>query len=126
MAKPDPAALEERVRTFRSFLEKSPDDATTWYGLGRALADLARGDEAAQAFARAVEHKPDYTAAWRDLGKARLATDDASGAADALRRGLEVAERTGDLQTGREMRVFLKRAERREEKTRTGNGPGDA
>jgi len=122
MAKPDPAALEERVRAFRSFLEKSPDDATTWYGLGRALSDLGRGDEATRAFARAVEQKPDYTAAWRELGKARLASDDASGAADALRRGLEVAEHTGDLQTGREMRVFLRRAERPGKKAR----PGDA
>jgi len=118
--KPDPAALEERVRAFRSFLEKSPDDATTWYGLGRALADLGREGEAARAFGRAVEQKPDYTAAWRELGKARLAAGDAPGAADALGRGLEVAERTGDLQTGREMRVFLKRAERRAEASRPG------
>jgi cytochrome c-type biogenesis protein CcmH/NrfG len=110
--KPDPKALEERAARLRSFLERNPGDDTAWFGLGRALADLERPAEAAEAFRRAVELRPDYTAAWRDLGRALLAAGQAVAASDALRQGLAAAERTGDLQAGREIEVFLRRATR--------------
>ncbi len=61
----------------------------------------------------AVRIKLDYTAAYRDLGRAWLECGDAQAASEALERGIEVAERTGDLQTQREMEVFLKRTRRR-------------
>lgn len=112
MAKPDAAALERRVATLRRLLDASPDDALGWYGLGRALVELDRPGEAAPALRRALESRPDYTAAWRELGRALLAAGDAAGALEVLREGIEVAQRTGDLQTGREMRTFARRAER--------------
>ncbi len=106
------AALEQRVGALRSFLKREPDDATAWYGLGRALLDLKRPGEAADAFRRALAAKPDYTAAQRDLGQSLLAVGESAAAAEAFRAGIALAERTGDLQTGREMAVFLRRAER--------------
>ncbi len=66
-----------------------------------------------RAFSQAVRIKPDYTAAYRDLGRAWFECGDAQAASRALERGIEVAERTGDLQTRREMEVSLKRARRR-------------
>ena len=117
--KPDPSALEERATRLRSFLERHAEDETAWFGLGRALAELERPAEAASAFRRAVGLRPDYTAAWRDLGRALLAAGDAAGGAEALRQGLAAAERTGDLQAGREIEVFLRRAAR-------GVGSGEA
>ncbi len=111
-SRPDPALLEERVGKLQGFLERDPSDATGWYGLGRALAELGRPAEAADAFRRALLHKPDYTAAQRELGRSLLAAGDAGGAAEAFRAGITLAERTGDLQTGREMTVLLKRARR--------------
>jgi len=110
--KPDPRALEERATRLRSFLERNPEDETAWFGLGRALVELERPGEAAAAFRRAVELRPDYTAAWRDLGRALLSGGDAAGGSEALRQGLAAAERTGDLQAGREIEVFLRRADR--------------
>jgi tetratricopeptide (TPR) repeat protein len=110
MAKPESATLEQRVGALRAFLKRKPHDETAWYGLGRALLDLARPGEAAAAFREALAAKPDYTAAQRDLGLSLLAQGEAVAAAEAFRAGIALAERTGDLQTGREMAVFLRRA----------------
>ncbi|MGH7267302.1 MAG: hypothetical protein ACREMB_20975, partial [Candidatus Rokuibacteriota bacterium] len=58
--------------------------------------------------------EPDYSAAHRGLGRAleRAGRLDEARAAYAL--GLEVATRTGDLQTRKEMEVFLRRLEKKE------------
>jgi len=112
VTEPGRAALEQRVGALRAFLEREPNDETAWYGLGRALLELGRPGEAADAFRRALAAKPNYTAAQRDLGQSLLAQGDPTAAAEAFRIGIALAERTGDLQTGREMAVFLRRAER--------------
>jgi Flp pilus assembly protein TadD len=110
MSKADTAVLEDRVRMIRSLLQRDPDDVVMWFGLGRALADLGRGAEAVPAFRRATELDPDYTAAWRELGRAQHAAGEPEAAVASLEHGIELARRTGDLQTGREMRTFLRRA----------------
>ena len=113
MPRTDPQVLERRVEILRTLLEREPDDEVSWFGLGRALRELDHWQESREAFPRAVELKPDYTAAYRDLGRACLDCADAQAAVEVLERGTEVAEQTGDLQTLREMRVFLARARRR-------------
>jgi tetratricopeptide (TPR) repeat protein len=112
MVRPEPAALEERIRVLRRALDSDPDDEMAWYGLGRALFDLGRAGEAADAFRRALEARPAYTAAHRELGRALVAAGDAAGARDAFRRGLETAAATRDLQTGHEIEVLLRRLDR--------------
>ena len=52
---------------------------------------------------------PDYTAAYRGLGRARVALGDLEGARAVFEVGLAVADRTGDLQSGKEMASFLRR-----------------
>jgi len=105
-------ATEERAERLRALLERDPEDATSWFGLGRALLDLERWDEAADAFAGALERDPRYTAAHRDLGRAHLAAGRAEAAEAVLRPALDLARDAGDLQTLREMETFLRRAER--------------
>ena len=55
---------------------------------------------------------PGYSAAWKLLGKAAAAAGDAAAAIAAYRAGIEAAERKGDKQAVKEMRVFLRRLER--------------
>ena len=95
----------------RGLLEKDPEDATLWFGLGRALLELAHPCEAADAFENATRIDPDYTAAFRDLGRAHLEGGDPCEAARVFAHAIALAEKTGDLQTGREIHVFLRRAE---------------
>ncbi|BCL74579.1 TPR repeat-containing protein [Jeongeupia sp. HS-3] len=61
---------------------------------------------------KAVELDPDYSAAWKLLGKALLLGNQPEAAEQAWRDGLVVAERRGDMQSVREMTVFLKRIDK--------------
>jgi len=99
------SALTER---FEKLLAQGQDTAILRFSLGNAwlAEDPAR---AALHFARATELDPMYSAAWKMLGKACAAQGDTAGAIGAYTRGIEVAEARGDIQTAREMRVFLKR-----------------
>ena len=108
----DRELLERRVAALREVIRHEPDDAVAWFGLGRSLLQSEEPKEAVDALRRAVRAKPDYTAAWRDLGKALLSSGQLVAAVETLERGLDVSARTGDLQTGREIRVFLNRARR--------------
>jgi tetratricopeptide (TPR) repeat protein len=108
----DTSALESRAEKLRALLERDPEDATTWFSLGRALQELARPEDAAGAFERALAIDPGYTAAHRDLGRARIEAGDARGALEPLETAAQLATENGDLQTGNEARVFLRRARR--------------
>jgi tetratricopeptide (TPR) repeat protein len=104
--------LEARVARSRELLTKDPNDEVLWFGLGQALLVLQRADEAVEAFRRSIALRPDYTAAHRDLGRALLAAERAQEAAQALARADGLAARTGDLQTGREIDTYRRRAAR--------------
>lgn len=112
MAKGDPALLEERVARLSELLERDPSDGTSWFGLGGALLRLGRPAEAVEPFCHAIALVPDYTAAHRDLGRALLESGRAVEAAEVFARAVSLAEKTGDLQTGREIHIFLRRAEK--------------
>ena len=55
---------------------------------------------------------PEYSAAWRALGQALTAAGRAAEAEQSYARGIEIAERRGDQQAAKEMRVFVKRLAR--------------
>jgi len=112
MARTAPAELEERAAKLRDLAEREPEDATTWFTLGRSLFELRRFGEAVDAFRHAIARDPRYTAAHRDLARALLEDGEVREAADVLRGALDLAHERGDLQTKREMETFLARAER--------------
>jgi tetratricopeptide (TPR) repeat protein len=112
MARAEVGELEERVARLRALLDRDPDDASTWFALGRAQLDLSRWREAIDAFGHALARNPRYTAAHRDLGRALLEAGEVAEAARVLRSALPLARESGDLQTGREMETFLRRAEK--------------
>jgi tetratricopeptide (TPR) repeat protein len=112
MAHADAAEATERVAKLRALLDRDPDDPSSWFTLGRALLELSRWREAIDAFSHALARNPRYTAAHRDLGRALLEAGEVAEAARVLKSALELARETGDLQTGREMETFLRRAEK--------------
>jgi Tfp pilus assembly protein PilF len=99
------AALEQLLAGGR-------DDALLRFSLGNAC--LKDGDAAAAAthLQQAVDHEPGYSAAWKLLGQALLAAGRPDEAATAWQRGIDAAECKGDVQAGKEMRVFLKRLQK--------------
>lgn len=93
-------------------LASGRDNALLRFGLGNAC--LKEGDAAAAALhlAQATRQNPAHSAAWKLLGKALLALGRAADAEAAWKTGLEVAVKQGDIQSSREMTVFLKRLRR--------------
>lgn len=103
------STAEERLRVLLASVEEEPDDPLGHYLLGTEYAALGRHEEAIASFRRAIDCMPDYTAAFRDLGKALRDAGRLEDATQAFEEGLAVADRTHDVQTAKEIRVFLGR-----------------
>jgi Tfp pilus assembly protein PilF len=104
---------DDRIRELLELLTDEPDDALLRLMLGREY--VAAGDHAAAAphLEQAVALDPRYSAAYRELGVVLEKLGRTAEAAEVFRRGIAVADETGDLQTAKEMAVFLKRLEDR-------------
>lgn len=100
-----------RLEQFRQIVEMDPDDYFSHFGYASALFDAGRYREAVQEFREAVRLKPDYSAAIRDLGRALEKSSALDEAMQVYRAGIPIAESKGDLQTLKEMQVFLRRLE---------------
>jgi tetratricopeptide (TPR) repeat protein len=110
-----PAAPDDRagrLALLRELAAADPGDATAQFLLGRELLAAHEAAEAARAFEAAVRAQPDYTAAYRQWGGALEASSRFDDAARAYRAGVDVAKRTGDVQSGKEMAALLKRLAR--------------
>lgn len=105
----DEAALRARVADLEELVADEPDDVTARFMLGTELARLGEHAQAAEHFRAILARDADYTAAWRGLGRAQMALGDEAGARETFIRGLDVASRTHDYQSGREMEAFLHR-----------------
>jgi predicted Zn-dependent protease len=103
-----------RTETFRKVLEKDPDNPMILCSLGIELFKEGRYPEARQHLTRAVENKPDYSVAYRMLGRTHFELRENAQASRVFARGREVAQENGDLQTVREIDVFLRRLDKRE------------
>ena len=102
-------ARRERIAGLKELVEDEPDDVTARFMLGTELAKVGEHGAAAVQFATIIGQDPDYTAAYRGLGRAKIAMGDLDGAREVFTDGLVVADRTGDLQSGKEMESFLRR-----------------
>lgn len=100
------------LASLEKMLAAGKDTALLRFSLGNE--HLKGGDPAAAAehLRRAVALDPEYSAAWKLLGRALAESARPRDAAAAFRNGIEVAERKGDQQAAREMRVFLRRVEK--------------
>jgi predicted Zn-dependent protease len=100
-----------RLEQFRQIVDMDPDDYFSRFGYASVLFEAGRYAEAVQEFRAAIRLKADYSAAFRDLGRALEMTGAHAEAMQVYHEGIPIAERNGDLQTLKEMQVFLKRLE---------------
>lgn len=98
-----------KLDQLKELAQLDPDDPVVHYGLGCEHLRFKEYEEAAASFRRALGLQPDYSAAHRDLGKALEKLGQTEQAVAAYRKGKEIACQKGDLQTEREIDVFLKR-----------------
>ena len=99
----------DRIAEFKEVLDLMPDDPVVRFGLAGAYLEAGQAESAIREYEETIRLKPDYSAAHRGLGRALERAGRPDAARTAYRKGLEVAAHTGDLQTKKEIEVFLRR-----------------
>lgn len=97
------------IENLEKMLAAGQDGATLRFGLGQAYLSQSKYEEAIFHLQSAIEFDHDYSAAWKLLGKARVGSGNITEAKIAYESGIAAAEKKGDIQAAKEMRVFLKR-----------------
>lgn len=103
-----------RADMFRKLLERDPENPMVLCSLGIELFKEGSYHEAREHLARAIENKPDYSVAYRTLGRTHYELGENAEARRVFETGREVARENGDLQTVKEIDVFMRRLEKRE------------
>lgn len=93
-------------------IDAGQDTPLARFTLGELLYKNGDREAAIAHLAEAVRQDAEYSAAWKLYGRVLLEADRSEAAIEALSQGVETAERRGDNQAAKEMRVFLKRARR--------------
>ena len=99
----------DRIAEFKEVAELMPDDPVVRFGLAGAYLDAGQAESAVREYQETIRLKPDYSSAHRGLGRALERAGRREEARAAYAKGLEVATQTGDLQTKKEIEVFLRR-----------------
>ena len=112
---PGPTLIVERnqIAEFKEVAARMPDDPVVRFGLAGAYLDAGHPEEAVLEYQETIRLNPDDSAAHRGLGRALEKAGSLAEAEAAYAAGLEVAARTGDLQTKKEIEVLLRRLEKR-------------
>lgn len=97
------------ISALKKLLHQGQDSVILRFGLGNALFKSGQAAEAIPHLQAALKFDPEYSAAWKVLGKALAESGDIKQAVGAYEKGIVVAEKKGDRQAVKEIRVFLKR-----------------
>lgn len=100
---------KDLTANLEALLTAGNDSPTLRLALATRYLDADAPAQAAKHAAAAIAQDESYSAAWKILGRAQAAAGDADTARRSFERGIEIAERRGDRQAAKEMRVFLKR-----------------
>ena|SRR6218665_2519465 len=109
MASDARAALRANLE---KLLASGRDGALLRFGLGQALLQEGQPLQAAEHLQQATVQDPHYSAAWKLLGKALEQLGRTDEAQAAWTQGLAVAGQRGDMQSVKEITVFLRRLQR--------------
>ena len=97
------------ISKFEEMLARGEDNALLRFTLGSAFYQAGKFAEAELHLAKAIEFNPKYSAAWKIYGRALSESGKTPTAVTAFKQGIAVASEQGDMQTVREMNVFLNR-----------------
>ena len=100
------------IKNLEAMLARGADSASLRFALATRYLDEKALEAALEHAELAVQLDADYSAAWRLLGRVQTELGRRADAIASYRHGIEVADKNGDQQAAKEMRVFLKRLER--------------
>jgi Tfp pilus assembly protein PilF len=107
-----PAMAHDLIANLEALLAKGGDGAALRLALASRYLDNGDAAAAVRHAEAAVRLDPEYSAGWKALGRALATAGRSSDAVAAYDRGAQVAERRGDQQAAKEMRVFSARLKR--------------
>lgn len=87
--------MTDRIETFRSLVEKSPENALARFGFANELLKARRWSEAVEQLEQYLARYDDEGNGWGRLAEARAALGDLDGAREALRTGIAASRRFG-------------------------------
>jgi len=99
------------VPDLEQWLGTERDGALLRYTLGLRYAKAGDLAKAIEHLSSAVARDPAYSAAWKALGRALADAGREDEALKAYASGIEAAQKKGDKQAEKEMRVFARRLE---------------
>ena len=105
---------ESLLNDFLEAAAMEPNDPLVLFGLASEYLKLNRFDEAVSTAQQLIQVQRDYSAAYRLLGQAYSGKGDNEAAIRTYGAGIAIAEEKGDLQTKKEMEVFLHRLQKTE------------
>lgn len=97
------------IKNLEAMLARGQDNALLRYSLGNEYLHTGQFAIAAEHLGKAVTLDPQYSAAWKLYGKALAGNQQINEAIQAWEQGITVAEKKGDIQAAKEMKVFLHR-----------------
>ncbi|TNE77692.1 MAG: tetratricopeptide repeat protein [Gammaproteobacteria bacterium] len=100
------------IDNLENMLAAGKDSAMLRFGLGSAYYHERRYAEAIPHLKQCLAMDENYTAAYKLLGRALHKQDQSEEALQILSAGLDKSVQSGDKQTEREIRVFLKKLQR--------------
>ncbi|HNV85494.1 MAG TPA: tetratricopeptide repeat protein [Candidatus Omnitrophota bacterium] len=101
--------LRQKIETYRKVIELDPKDVLGYFSLGTAYLEGKRHEEAREVFEKAAGVNPDHSPSYLGWGQALEALGRRAEALEVYRRGIPVAERSGDM-------IPLKKMQARAEK----------
>jgi len=100
------------IENLEAMLAQGQDHALLRFALGNAFMKFKKYPQAIEHLIKALEYDPAYSAAWKLYGTALSEIGQYEKARDVYALGIAAAEKKGDMQIAREMRVFLKRLQK--------------
>ncbi|MGD8577312.1 MAG: tetratricopeptide repeat protein [Thiohalophilus sp.] len=97
------------INNLEKMLADGQDSLLLRFGLGQAYYKEQQYDNAIVHLQRALQLDGEYSAAWKLLGQSHAENGEREQAIATYEKGIEIAEKKGDMQAAKEMRVFLKR-----------------
>jgi len=102
------------IENLKTLLAQGQDNSVLHFSLGNAYLNEKKYPQAIKHFSRTLELNPEYSAAWKLYGKALAGNSQIDEAIIVYEKGISVAEKKGDIQAAKEMKVFLKRLKKQQ------------
>ncbi|MBI4456770.1 MAG: tetratricopeptide repeat protein [Acidobacteria bacterium] len=97
----------DRVTVLKSLIEKNANDPFPRYALAMEYIRTERVEEALEIFSHLLESNPDYVPTYFQAGMAFRKAGETERARQVFRKGIEIAERLGNIHSKNELENAL-------------------